>query len=217
MTPFQSFFPYIIPNAQGASEPLVAQTLRDVAHDFCRRTNLIQDIATVNARVGSGEYDVSSPTQMQLANVLYVAYDNRPLRLVPAESVALPMALRGSVPSSTAHTGVPDSVYFKTPTGSTFWLYPLSDLDLSGAITVKASFAPSYRATALDDALFADWRTVLVAGTLATLMRMPAQPFSSPLASNFAAEYESGVYRAKREASVGRIKTSMAVKPRRFA
>jgi hypothetical protein len=212
------FLPLLAPLCPEAPETLTRQTIARSAQEFCRRTNILQDIATASAREQVGEYSVDLPnTQVQVNQLLGVAFRDTPMRLVGSQDVTLPMALRGEVDGVQVLYGLPQAAYFKTPSGDTFWLYPVPDVTTVGALTVRASFAPKLTATSLDDILFNEYADAVVNGAAFRLGSMPRQPWTNPNASQYGAVFEREVLKAKRDASMGRVKSTLAVQPRHFA
>lgn len=211
------FIPLLSPLCPEAPEPLMRQSLARAARELCQRTNILQEVTTASTRAQVGEYTVDTPsTQVNVHQLLGVAYLNQPLPLVAAADVVLPLALRGNVGDATVEYGAPTAVYFKTPSGDAFWLYPVPETLQAGALTVRASFAPKVTATSVDDTLYNDWVDFVVAGAAARLLSMPRQAWTSPQAVMYAAQFEQGVARAKRDASMGRVKSTLAVKQRTF-
>lgn len=213
------FLPHVLPSVLGASEPLVKQALVRAAREFCTRTNLIQDVFTVNEAAGVGEYDVDIPSQQQLLRLTAVMVDEREITLVPTVHVTRPTALRGEAVSGTEPmTGTPTAAFFKTATGSTFWVYPLPAEAGTESLTVRACYAPRLTATTVDDALYDDWLDTIVAGALMRLHAVKNQPFSSmPAATEGRQEFEVGVSRGKAEALRGRVVGSLHVRQKAFA
>lgn len=217
MTSIDLFLPLLAPMCAEASEPLMRQAVARSARELCQRTNILQDVTTASTRAQVGEYSVDTPsTQVNVHQLLGVAFHNQALNLVASSEVVLPLALRGAVGGVAVEYGSPREVYFKTPSGDAFWLYPVPDAGATDALTVRASFAPKLTATSLDDTLYLDWVDVVVAGAAARLLSMPRQPWTSPQSAVYAAQFEAGVIRAKRDASMGRVKSTLAVKPRSF-
>ena len=212
------FLPFILPHVLGASEPLVKQCLVRAAQEFCRRTLVIQDVFTANQVAEAGEYDVDLPTQSQLLRLNAVMVGERAVALEPVVHATLPVALRGAAGGATPQVGTPTTAYFKTATGTSFWLYPLPAEDSANTITVRASYAPKLNATSLDDALYDDWLDAMSSGTLARLLATKGQPFSDPAASLMHKQmFEVEVSRGRREGTTGRIVGSPRVRGRSFA
>lgn len=218
MKTLDSFLPYVLPHALGASDPLVKQCLVRAAQEFCRRTLVIQEVFTVSQVAETGEYDVDLPPQSQLLRLNAVMVGEREARLEPVVHATLPVALRGAAGGAEPQVGTPTTAYFKTATGTSFWLYPLPAEASADTITVRASYAPKLNATSLDDALQDDWLDAMTTGTLARLLATKGQPFSDPAASLMNKQmFEVEVSRARRESTTGRIVGSPRVRGRSFA
>lgn len=212
------FLPYVLVNVPGCTTPLAIQALRSAAIEFCTRSNLIQSIAKTSSTAAVDEYDVEVLPQMKVARVLQVFYGTTELEIVPTLMVGTPQALRGTVDGAEPGKGSPRAAFFKTPSGSTFSVYPVPDESKTEVFTVRASFAPSRSASSVDDLLFDDWVEVIAAGAIGQLQAMPGQSFTSlSTAGAFFQQFSAGVARARIEASKGRVAGSMRVRPVSFA
>jgi hypothetical protein len=198
----------VIPYVPGCSEPLAQQALLDAAIAFCEESQVIRarldSFPTVNAQVG---YTLVAPLGQQVARVLEVRVDGRPIPMVMAEDVGMisdavgrPMACYTDATDSTFELRlfpVPDGVY---------------------QVQVTAALRPTRDATEVEDDLFNLWSDALVSGALARLMAVPAQPFSNPaLAGGYSVAALSAARRAKVEGSFGRVRGSTGVTQRPFA
>lgn len=208
------FLPYVVPHVPGAPEPDVKRALRSAMIEFCRFSSIVQEIALTSVSLDEGEYDVEVPGQMQVDRVLAVMFNTRELRLVPAGNVRLALALRGAVGTAVPESNEPNYAYFKTPSGSTFSVYPLPGKDATEALTVKACFSPTRTATQVADIMYDDWVEDIADGAMAILHSMPQQPFTSSsdaMARRMA--FKSAMVDARIEASKGRITGSTVVRP----
>jgi hypothetical protein len=196
---------------------VVKRAIRSAAIEFCRGSQIVQEIATTNATANRGEYDVESPTQMQLDRVLQIFYNTTELVLVPTLEVRSALAMRGSVSGIDPVYNTPTTAYFKTPSGSTFSVYPIPAEDAANAFTVKASFAPTRAASQLPDILFDDWVEGIAAGAIAILQSTPAQSYTSPTAGTYRMVFNDAMLRARSEARKGRVMASTRAKPVVFA
>jgi hypothetical protein len=212
-----AFLPYVLPHAAGCTDPMAYQALREAANEFCTRSNIVQQTFTVGSVAGIGDYDFDVPTDMRLVRLLKVAWGvDRWLKVNDRADVDNVLALRGSVNGDDPVQGDPTAAWAQ-PDTSTFFVYPLPDRSVDGMFTVTASFAPTDRATQLDDVLFDRWRTGVVAGALAYLQMMPGQPFTAPTFARHRDRFETEIGRAIAEARKGAAMTSTRVKARAFA
>jgi hypothetical protein len=208
MKPISEFFPRVIPYVPGCSEPLAQQALLDAAIVFCEESQVIRarldEFSTVADQVS---YELDAPAQQQVARVLEVRVDGRPIPMVMAEDVGM----------ITDAVGRPMACYTDaTESEFVLRLFPVPD----GAypVQVRAALRPTRTATSVEDDLFNLWSDAVVSGALARLMAVPAQPFSNPaLAGGYSAAALSAARKARVEGSFGRVRGSTGVTQRPFA
>ena len=214
----EDFFPWLMPLVPGVPDLLAMQALRSSAGTFCSRTDLIQRVMTADVTAYTEDYTVSPPVEQQVARILTVSWKGVPLAPVTPDIVASGFPLRGaSIGGVSPAYGVPTCYFQKTPIDAGFSLYPIPDAVVALALTVKASFVPTNGATTLDDELYANWVEDIAAGAAASLMAMPGQRFSSPLAAGYAKAFGAAITRAKRQKSTGLLAGRLRVMSMPFA
>lgn len=218
-TSFDSFLPYILPNAPGCTDVMAYQALRNTAIDFCRRTDIDQSIQAVSVAATTEDYTLIVPTDKSFSRLMFAGWQGIELLLAPPPDVRLDTALRGvTIGTAIPAAGSPKYAFNKTPTLATVSVYPIPDTSLASGFTFKASWFPALTALTLDDALYSDYAEVLAAGALARLVIMPSQLFTAPAAAAaFKDTYERGVQMAKRQAFRGRMASNQRVSPVAFA
>lgn len=214
-----AFLPWVAPHVPGASDPLIEQAVRDACIEFCDATNIVQRVEVQGVLAGEPQYVVSAPQQQRLVAVLQVAYNSNPLKYAPIDTVEHGAALRAGYDAVVDPArGTPMTYYQTTPGDDAIYLWPVPDTEVSDALAVRASFAPTRTATQVEDELFDDWLTEIVSGALARLMIIPAQPFTNPkLALEHERAFRAGVGAANAEARRGTGRGGLFVKPRPFA
>lgn len=210
------FSPFVLPYVVGCTTPMFEQALRSTAIEFCEKTDIVQQVVSTGVAESVGEYYVEVPADMLLARVMQVYYGQSKLSLIATTHVDIPFALRGSVDDQDPPSNTPLYAYQIEPGSSSFWLYPLPDRTDSTLLTVRASFSPSRDAAQLADVLYDNWVDPIAAGTIAHLMAMPGQPFTSPAAAEYRLRFLSGVASARAESRKGRTLSSTRVQPRNF-
>jgi hypothetical protein len=208
MKPISVFFPRVLPYVPGCSEPLAQQALVDAAIVFCEESQVIRarldGFSTVPDQVS---YELDAPAQQQVARILEVRVDGRPIPMVMAEDVGM---ISDAV-------GRPMACYTDA-TGSEFVLRLFPIPDGVYQVQVSAALRPSRDATSVEDDLFNLWSDALVSGALARLMAVPAQPFSNPaLAGGYSVAALSAARKARVEGSFARVRGSTGVTQRPFA
>lgn len=217
MKTLDNFLPYVVPSAFGVPEPMAIQALRFAAIEFCRRTDIVQRILTVNVVASTQDYAVAVPTDMVFSRVIDAFWQGNLLKPVAPASVEADTALRGAtVGTALLRTGSPQFYFQKGPSDATLSLAPVPDTSLTGGLTIKASFVPTMAATQVEDVLFDEWCLTIASGALAYLQNIPGQPFSAPSGAA-SAMFNAGISQAKRVQIFGKLTAPLRVRPQRFA
>jgi hypothetical protein len=193
MTPWSDLFPYVLPYVIGCPDPTAEQHIKLAAIDFCRRT--LCHRVTVEPELCSGvSHDIELyPEQgTQIIKIKAVAVGKREFSLVdPVKGLSL---ARSEYPS--------DFVF--TQDNLTLQVYPLQ---VSGTpVVTDVALAPAITATGLSSMLAAAHLQDIVQGAIASIKRVPGQPFSDLNGSTL----HQGLFEA-------RIKTVAAKVARGFA
>jgi hypothetical protein len=217
-TSFDSFLPYILPYAPGASDLAVYQALRDAAIDFTKRSQIVQRVSAHNVVATTQIYTPTAVSDMQVNRIIEVWWNGRLLAGVAPEDVESDTALQGAAIGTNAlATGGPTHYFQKLPTDQTVSLYPVPDEALTNGLTIRAAFIPTLTAVALEDVLFNDYVEALAAGALMRLVLQPNEPYSNPPAAPaYKAVFEAGVNEAKRSRAKGKTSASRRVRPVRW-
>jgi hypothetical protein len=187
---------------------MAQQALLDAAIVFCEDSQAVRSsLDTVYLVAGVAQYELDPPTAQAIATVLDVVIDGERLRSVYFDEVA----------SLKPQKGKPTSYYTSRDGGAVvLHLYPTPDQRYTAAVTVAAR--PTRSATVFDDDLVDFWADAVLSGAIGRLCAIPGQPFTSvelAVAAGSAAVSKSRD--ARRTASSGQIRGSMAVKGRPFA
>jgi len=216
VTPLSAFLPYVLPHAYGCPDPTAEQAVRDACIEFCSKSSLIQAVDTQTLVAGLAEYAVGTPAGQDLSQVLSVSLGAIMLSPVAPSDVRHGAALRAGVDSTVAPFSGPPALYYQiTPTDRVLYLWPVpAD---TGALAIKASYAPSRTATEVDDVLFDDWAYEIACGALARLLSMPAQVFSNPkYAEAHGARFSAAIASAVSAARRGRLPGAVRAQSRSF-
>lgn len=206
------FLPHFMVELPGCSVPLAMQTLVRVAHEFCQRT-LVWDEVQDPFRLVSGlrDYDLEVPTGAAVAMVREVWMGNRLLR--PTTMPALQLVL----PAWQTATSSAPAFYNLAADRLAISFFPIP----SGAITVpvvmRVAYVPANNATSLPDVLGTQYLDAICAGVKSRLMAMPAMTWSQPpLVPFYREQFERGIDQAKAESLHDRAQGAVGVRPRRF-
>ena len=213
----ESFFPWVLPWVPGCPDPLADQAIRDACIDFCTRTDLVTRIQPMDITATQQDYIVVPPTDMDFTRVISVWWQGKKLLPLPPTLVDSDVALRGvAIGNAVPQTGDPKWFFQKTPTDLGFSLYPIPDTTLVGGLTVKVSFQPSNTAATVESILWENYSNDIACGALATLMGMPGQQFTSPLAKEYSVRFEAAIIVGHNQAQFGKLPAAMRVQAQRF-
>lgn len=204
------FYPSIEPHCPGVTTPMMQQALRASAREFCRESNIAQEVVTLSTQANEPSVDVDVPSQQQFVRVVSAQFKN----------VWLTVAPTGDAPNSLFEPsyGDPVVVYLPDPNVGTLNLSPVPATSETGVLFVRASFMPLATATQLADVLYTDWLDEISWGAIAYLQNTAGTQFFSPqTASAWRSRFDGGVTKAARVAERGKVITSQRVKGRAFA
>lgn len=216
MKSLSSFMSRILPHVAGCPDTVAQEALLDTAIEFCEKTLVVrQTLDPLDTVAGALEYPLDAPSQQTVILPISVWFKTRLLQPAAADNIRNVQAYSTEVVDFTEVQGEPVQ-YFWT-SNETIGLYPLPEETESSTLVVRAALKPTREATQLENVLFDDWLDVLVAGTLARLHFMKDQPWgSADRALIRSREFRAGVQRARMEGSIGRVRTSLSVRPRAF-
>lgn len=209
MIPLSAFFPRLLPSVIGCPEPLAQQALLDSAIEFCGRSLAVTttlDAVTLTAGIAS--FEVETPTNTTIAQVLNLWYDGRELDAAPySEATAIASA-----------DGEP-RYYYGEDIDEVFniTLMPAPDRTVRSGVIVRAALKPTRSATTVHNILFERYAPAIVDGAMAILMAIPDQSYSNEqkaLVLGSSARHKANA--ARTDALHGRVQSSMSVKMRSF-
>lgn len=209
MVPLSQFFPRLLPQVLGCSEPLAQQALLDSAIEFCSQSlAVVQPLDPITVPVGFPTVEIETPTDTQVAQVMSAMFDGQLLEGLPSwESATL------SAPDGTprAFWGQDiDEVYHLT-------LLPAPDRLVRNALLVRVALQPTRSATQVQDILYDRYADAIISGALAYLYAVPDQPFTNePKAQMMASRARARTNAARGDAARGRMVTSLSVQMRAF-
>lgn len=197
-----------MPHLQGCPIPMATQATLDAAITFCERSMAIyRTIDAVDLVAGQNNYPLEASSQQQVVRVKRAFINGREIS-VRGQSQVSPD--NGSV-------GRPTRLHVvQTIFGPEVVLSPTPDD--AYVLTMEAYLRPRRTAQALDTDLFEVWMDAIVAGAVSKVQRMPAQPFTDPVsAAQHHAEFLSYISRARADAPVNRVVSTLSVRPRPLA
>jgi hypothetical protein len=182
---WSDFSPYVMPYVIGCSEPLLEQHARMVTIEFCRRTLCDQRLLAEVLTDGTPIVDLVLPADTQLVKIKSVKADGREWPLVdPIRGMEF---VRSESPLD----------FCFTQDNKTLMLYPEQEVDTP--VQVVAALMPTLTAASFSDDIGSQFMYDIAPGIIASIKRVPGQPFSNM--------NESMVHQAQFE---GRVRTITA-------
>ena len=192
---WSDFSPYVLPYVTGCPEPVLEQHVRLAAIEFFRRTLSWREVLDAALTDCTERVELELPSGAQVIKIKSVEVAGREIPLVET-SHGLELS-RSS----------PGSEFSFTLDGRVLLVYPLQAAGVP--VVVEAAFAPSIKSSTLDDAQAMQHMQDIAHGAVASIKRIPGQPFSdlagSPVhqamfearVSTVAAKHSRGVMAAK--------------------
>lgn len=192
MVKLEKFYPYVLPFAEGASEPMVEQYLLDTAIDFCSKTLIVQeDLDPLTMIPGIVEYELDMPPQQKIHMLMRAFHASRPIDIVTADMAHSHPAHFGNwfYAGASVPEGTPSAIFQKNERSLLVNRAPHAIEPI--IITISAALKPSRSATQLADILFDDYANTLALGAAAKMLLLPGKAFSNPqLAVAYQTQYE---------------------------
>jgi len=182
---WSEFSPYVMPYVIGCSDPLLEQHARMVTIEFCRRTMCYQRTLDEVPTDGTPIVELDLPNGTQIVKIKGVKADGREWTLVdPIRGMEF---VRSESPLD----------FCFTQDNKTLMLYPEQPTGVP--VEVTAALMPTLNASSLDGDVASQFMYDIAPGIIASLKRIPGQPFSNM--------NESMVHQAQFE---GRVRTITA-------
>lgn len=213
------FLPYVLPHVFDCSDPMAEQAVLSACIEFCKRTNIVQNVSSETTTTGLMDYDVEEPSQQELSKVLAVYFLGERLTARSSEMLAFAPAVRGeNVDTAEIATGTPREWFVRDPATPVVSVYPAPEEVVSGGISIRAALKPKRTATSVADTLFDDWAEDIAAGAIARLVVIPRMPFTNAvLAPVHRDQFLNACTRAASLARTGAAATASRVKHVPFA
>ena len=192
---WSDFSPYVLPYVTGCPHPVMDQHVKLAAIDFFRRTLSYRQVLEPVVTEGTALVPLEAPMDTQIIKIKSVTVGDSDFPLVEAA--------HGLELSRTN----PGREFAFTQDGRTLVVYPIQRSGLE--VVADAAVAPSITSSTLDDAQAMQHMQDIAHGAVASIKRIPGQPFSdlagSPVhqamfearVSTVAAKHSRGVMAAK--------------------
>lgn len=206
---YESLVRDIVMYAPHCPENMAAHAAKMTVIDFCRRTHWWKYTSEpIDLTAGEPNYDVEVPNGTEPISVVAAWYNDRPL---------WPMGFstrnRFQFRNLSTHIGAPQAFSQDSPTQLA--LLPVPKNDETGALVLTVALQPKRSATGADRDMMERFFDALVYGSLARVLAIPNQPFTSPdMAMAREKQYREEVTKAKIDANKALTAASLRVQPR---
>lgn len=141
----------------------IKDRVQEVAQDYFRKTQAWRIDLDVQSAIGKlTEYDIDTPSNTRVAEVLWVNYET--VTLIPKTEKQLNLI------STDWRTRLGRPIYYTMITPVTFAVSPVPEITVQNAISVRAAIYPTMTAKGIDSVIFDDNYSALLHGTLASVL-----------------------------------------------
>ena len=180
---WSAWYPYVLPEAPGAPEPLLDHYIRQAAIDFFRESTLwTLDITPLNVVASTGTYTMVVPDQTVSTGVTDTP-DISIIKWAWVDGVQIyPTSqeeLNALVEKWSTKTASRVSNYTQL-TQTAITLFPTPDFASTAGLTVKVAVQPSLTSLGVPDWLGSRYIDAISIGAKARLLGMVGRPWSNP-------------------------------------
>lgn len=209
MATLSDFYPYILPEVQGAPELVVDTQLKSAIIEFCEKSLIIQrDHDPVSVVKGISDYDFEPPITGHLVVKIVKAFcKGYELHPISPDSVDNPTIYnRLALDDKTILSGAPRNIFQKDE--RTFTLYPIPDETKANSLTMRIALKPNRSVETVEDVLYEDYAEHIASGCLARLMLSPNKTYTNPQLSVVHNNlFKQGINKAKQLSSRGFVRS----------
>jgi hypothetical protein len=210
-TTYDSLFPYIMIDCEGAPAPIVTAMINKAARELCLKSSCWFEWDEFALESGVDEYQVSAPSASAVVRaVKYVGIGNK--AVLPETEQTIYAYKRYLLDSY----GEP--IVFYMLNDMTIKMLPIpGDAQAGVVVKVKTAFVPALDATSIPAEYIERFSETLIAGAKANLLNIPGKTWTNPgLASVNQAAFEKGVSEARIEVEMSYAPALMKIADRKF-
>lgn len=203
MTSLAAFYPWVLPDVEGAPTPLVDRALRDAADVFLRESLLWTTEQTQDTGAGTSTYTLTVPGGARAVSLKLITYDGG-APLAPRSEAQLD--LESPRYTEREHTSELVPYSWRSATGAPKFFFQPTPESVR-VVPTPTGAAPLYTQLALtllpsaktvEDWVYTDWRRTIAAGALFHLKLMSGQPWSDRKEAAYQKEwFDAGVNEAR--------------------
>ena len=216
MTPYESFFPYIMPEVPGAPEPLVVMAIRNSCIEFCERSLILtRDHDPITMRTKIIDYDLEPPIKETLViKIQQVWVEGSKIYPLAPDAIRAAGIYNRLYSEYEENLSTPQFYLQKDERTITVW--PVPDKVYRNGLTLRVALKPTRDSENVDDVLLEDYAEAIAAGALQRLMSSAGKPYTNiQMAAVNKMIFDRGVNLAKLRMNAGHSRASLTVKMRR--
>lgn len=193
-TALTSFYPHVRMDVPQAAAPILEDSVRNAAIEFCEETWIYTlPLAIMDGVATQPAYTMTLPMGTDISAIKSVVYDGYKIRPTSEDELDTLYATT----DWRSMVGSPIRFY-QTADMAVLNLFPAPETSKVGAIKVVAALKPSLSAANVPDYIYSDWRDTIVAGAKYRLFMMVTSQWGDPnKAAIFKQEFSQGINRAK--------------------
>lgn len=213
---YTSFFPHVIPEAQGVAEIIAINAIRNACIEFCEKSLILtRDHTPVTIQKGEVDYDFDPPTGYLVTKVMKAWLDNTPLDPMSPDAIKKASVYNRDFASYQDESSTPTAYLQKDERTVSLW--PPADKEYSNGLTMRVALKPTRAGDSVEDVLFEDYAEVIASGALSRLMMSVGKPYTNEkMAAVHRGFFEKGINLARQRATHGQVRSNLAVKLRRI-
>jgi hypothetical protein len=217
MTPYESFFPYILPEVPGAPEPVVLMAIRNSCIEFCERSLILtRDHDPISLIPKVIDYDLDPPiSETVIIKVQRAFVEGSPINALAPDHIHIPAIYNRAYEDYEENPSTPQYYLQKDERSITVW--PVPDKRYRNGLTMRVAMKPTRSSESVDDVIFEEYAEVIASGALQRLMSSAGKPYSNiQMAAVNKMMFDRGVNNAKLRMNAGHTRAALSVKMRRI-
>lgn len=195
IVPYTQWLPSVLVDIQNCPRDLVIEAIRQKAIEFCQRSLFLRkDLDGFYTIADDNEYDITSPTDTTIAQLLVLKVNKRKLEPKTQDD------LEGIYQEWRDQSGEPKYFFLKDTSTAILVPSPSSVYPVRILVALK----PNQSAQGVDELIFEEYKNAIKHGALAYLMMMTEKTWSNPnMAMVYQKLFDDDILLAKKRAEKG--------------
>lgn len=176
MARLTEFLPYVTPYVLGCSEPMALHHIRIACIDFCASTGVWKEPTFGTSVIANtNQYYVENPLNSSVSAIERAWFNGVE---IPVSNDFMSPQVAYQIANPLACLGAPRQLIYDKATNNAI-LSPTPDESATAALSLHLVLAPSRTADTVPDFVFKEYAVEISHGALASLMRVPNEPYTS--------------------------------------